>query len=203
MPIAPNLGFSLDGFRNVGRADQEVRGVRACGREGPDGFERVRKRFSRPGDFKLFAVDLEFYVIRISGGIVRARLVPVAPREGRGISVEYDHAAGEGVIRVVDDVVPGRVARNRGFGNDGGIYRSDVRLHGGFLRVRGIAGEGDESDRRQNREYRHDDDELGQRESSGLPFPGRFSCIHTKKAESVKIMIILTLSAFESIRPIR
>ena len=114
--------------------------------------------------------------VGLAGGIIRARYVPFSAAQDDGIAVYGDKGSRKGGSRIVRNVAPGGIPRNRALGVDRRIDGANVRFYGGVLGVVRIPRKGQETDGRENREHRYDHDEFHEGESAD--FPKFFQCFH-------------------------
>ncbi len=122
---------------DVSCADEDVIGVRGIGRYGRKPRKDV---YEKPGCVgmerysEFLRIELQFGIIRISGGIVRSRRSVRTGNEKRWYAAKNDHRrTGEGVLVVVDYVFPGGLPVRRRFRGNCGKDGTDVR---GALRVK-------------------------------------------------------------------
>lgn len=127
---------------------------------------RIVREATQRGRFEFVGVQLQFYVIRVSGGVIRVRVVPISTRKGVRYAVNVYESAGKRRSGIVDHELSRGFSRNCGFRGDGCLYGPDVRPGRGVFRVLGISGKREKSYGREYRENAYDDDELDERKSS-------------------------------------
>ena len=137
-----------------------MRSVRTGVEGSQEAFEPSREAGS--GNLEFFRIQLQFGVIRFSRGIVRIEKGRSQVSAGQRLtrSVNVRERSREGVIRVMGNVMAGRISRNGSLRNDRRLNRPDIRLYRRILSVLRIPGKRQEADGREYREDGNDDDEL-------------------------------------------
>lgn len=130
----------------------------------------------RLGNSELIGIQFQFYEIGSSSRVIRIgrRGSKISSRKGDSFPVDIREGSREGVIGVVNNVIPGRLVRNGGFGGDCRLNRSNVGFGGGISGVLGITRKREESNGRENCQHGDDHDEFRERKSENPMFRNRF-----------------------------
>lgn len=88
-----------------------------AGRNPSESFRNAAKR-----NAELIRIQFEFREIGLARRIIRSRRVPSSAGKGDARSINERHSSGKGIVRIMDDVVSGRISRNRRFRSNSGLH---------------------------------------------------------------------------------